>query len=183
MPTQLNHRRQTVWRAFLCFVSLAVLGLFAPSVWRAVSNARAAAATITVTTTDDDNTVNGNCTLREAILAANTDTAVDACTAGSGTDTIAFAIPGTGTHTIVPTSALPEITAPVIIDGTTQAGASCTTAGGLKIELNGENSGNFGLLITGGAEPFIRQGVSPAGFLSDENGAPRCWQTHPTIAA
>ncbi len=46
------------------------------------------AATITVSVTSDDNTVNGNCTLREAIIAANTDTAVDACPAGNGADTI-----------------------------------------------------------------------------------------------
>jgi CSLREA domain-containing protein len=49
---------------------------------------RALAATITVNTTADDNTVNGNCTLREAIIAANTNTAVDACPAGNDTDTI-----------------------------------------------------------------------------------------------
>jgi len=38
--------------------------------------------------TADDTLVNGNCTLREAIIAANTDTAVDACPAGSGADEI-----------------------------------------------------------------------------------------------
>ena len=48
----------------------------------------ARAATITVTVTSDDNIVNGNCTLREAIRAANTDTSVDACPAGNGADTI-----------------------------------------------------------------------------------------------
>src|SRR5574341_2072757 len=46
------------------------------------------AANITVTTTVDELNVNGNCSLREAIQAANTDTAVDACSAGSGADTI-----------------------------------------------------------------------------------------------
>jgi CSLREA domain-containing protein/uncharacterized repeat protein (TIGR01451 family) len=49
---------------------------------------RAASSVITVTTTLDDLTDNGNCTLREAIQAANTDTAVDACPAGSGEDVI-----------------------------------------------------------------------------------------------
>jgi CSLREA domain-containing protein len=62
---------------------------------RSVPIARAAA--ITVNTTADDNTVNGNCTLREAIRAANTDSAVDACPAGSGADTIILA---TGTYTL-----------------------------------------------------------------------------------
>jgi CSLREA domain-containing protein len=49
---------------------------------------RVQASTITVNTTDDDIDINGNCTLREAIRAANLDTAVDACPAGSGADTI-----------------------------------------------------------------------------------------------
>jgi len=50
--------------------------------------APAAGATITVTTALDDFTVNGNCSLREAIEAANTNAAVDACPAGTGADTI-----------------------------------------------------------------------------------------------
>jgi CSLREA domain-containing protein len=61
------------------------------------------AATITVSVTSDDNTVNGNCTLREAIRAANLNQPVDACPAGNGADTIdlpvgtyVLALPGTG---------------------------------------------------------------------------------------
>ena len=50
--------------------------------------ASAYAATITVTTFADNLTINGDCSLREAIQAANTNTAVDACPAGSGADTI-----------------------------------------------------------------------------------------------
>jgi CSLREA domain-containing protein len=48
----------------------------------------AQATTITVTTTADDILANGNCTLREAVIAANTDAPVDACPAGFGADTI-----------------------------------------------------------------------------------------------
>ncbi len=47
-----------------------------------------AATAITPTVFTDDATRNGNCTLREAIRAANTDRAEDACPAGSGADTI-----------------------------------------------------------------------------------------------
>lgn len=57
------------------------------------------ADTITVTTTADDVVVNGNCTLREAVIAANTDTAVDACAAGNGDDFITLP-PGTYVLTI-----------------------------------------------------------------------------------
>ncbi|MBE7472855.1 MAG: hypothetical protein DPW09_27460 [Anaerolineae bacterium] len=62
-------------------VLLAVLILIAPPVQ---------AATITVNTTTDENNNDGDCSLREAIIAANTDTAVDACLAGSGADTISL---------------------------------------------------------------------------------------------
>ncbi|MBL8094759.1 MAG: right-handed parallel beta-helix repeat-containing protein [Anaerolineales bacterium] len=51
----------------------------------------ATATTIQVTTTTDDRLNNGNCTLREAIIAANTDAAVDGCPAGSGADTVLLA--------------------------------------------------------------------------------------------
>ncbi len=48
----------------------------------------ARAATITVNTTTDELNSDGDCSLREAIRAANTDAAVDGCAAGSGADTI-----------------------------------------------------------------------------------------------
>jgi CSLREA domain-containing protein len=50
----------------------------------------ARAATITVNTTADENNVDGDCSLREAIIAANEDRAVDACPAGNGADTISL---------------------------------------------------------------------------------------------
>lgn len=61
------------------------------------------AATITVNTTTDENNTDGDCSLREAIIAANTDTAVDACPAGSGADTIVLAA-GTYSFTLAGTS-------------------------------------------------------------------------------
>lgn len=58
---------------------------------------------ITVNTLKDEMAVDGNCSLREAIQAANLDTAVDACPAGSGADTVylpagvyTLSIPGAG---------------------------------------------------------------------------------------
>src|SRR2546421_11460286 len=48
----------------------------------------ALAATITVNTTADELLTDGNCSLREAIQAANTDTAIDTCAKGSGADLI-----------------------------------------------------------------------------------------------
>ena len=52
---------------------------------------RALLSSITVTSLADNTTVDGQVTLREAIQAANTDSAVDGSTAGSGADTITFA--------------------------------------------------------------------------------------------
>lgn len=48
----------------------------------------AQAAMITVSTTTDEVNTDGDCSLREAVVAANTDAARDACTAGTGADVI-----------------------------------------------------------------------------------------------
>ena len=66
----------------------------------------------------------GDGSLRQAILNAN---------ARIGGDTITFAIPGSGIHSIAPATGLPAITDPVILDATTQPGY----AGTPLIELNG----------------------------------------------
>ena len=78
--------RNSLW-AFLRLVSASLLIAFAFP-WISGVPTGQATATITVTTTVDDITNNGNCTLREAIQAANLDQAVDKCPAGSGADTI-----------------------------------------------------------------------------------------------
>ena len=142
-------------RRLVSFVGKALVGLVpAMCAW---------GATITLNSTADAVTDDGVCTLREAILAANTNAAsgarVGECAAGSGSvvDTIVFNIPGPGVRTIAPASALPTITEAVVIDGYTQPGASTNTlATGtnavLLIELTGGNSaaGLSGLTISAG---------------------------------
>lgn len=64
------------------FIALLLVGMIIPT-----STARAGSS-ITVTTTSDELNQDGDCSLREAIVAANTDQAVDACPAGNGEDTI-----------------------------------------------------------------------------------------------
>jgi len=61
----------------------------------------AAIFTVTVDSFTDDLTTNGNCTLREAVTAVNTGTAVDACAAGSinTSDTNIISLPA-GTYTL-----------------------------------------------------------------------------------
>lgn len=55
------------------------------------------AATIIVDTTDDELNSDGDCSLREAIQAANNNSVVDACTAGTGDNTITLPA---GTYTL-----------------------------------------------------------------------------------
>lgn len=92
----------------------------------ATSSANPMFATIVVNSTADTAADDGVCTLREAIIAANTDTvsggAVGECAAGSGADTISFAGLAAGVQTITLTTELPPITAQVTIDGGTKSG-------------------------------------------------------------
>lgn len=92
-----------------------------------------AASTITVNSTADNQANDGACTLREAIVASNTDTAsgaaVGECAAGSGAgDLIEFDISGTGLKTIHISSGMPTITRTVTIDGYTQTDAVVNNA-------------------------------------------------------
>src|SRR3989304_3670300 len=73
------NRLQLVLRGFLVMALLAALPPTA-----------AHAASIVVNTTDDELNGDGDCSLREAITAANTNAAVDACIPGMGADTINF---------------------------------------------------------------------------------------------
>jgi CSLREA domain-containing protein len=59
----------------------------------AYASSPAWAATITVDSTADPGADDSDCTLREAITSTNTDTASGGCVAGSGADTITFALP------------------------------------------------------------------------------------------
>jgi CSLREA domain-containing protein len=75
----------------------------------------ALAATISVTTTVDNDTTDGFCSLREAILAANADLAHADCPAGSGADRIAFTVATPATITLA--ADLPIVTESLAIRG------------------------------------------------------------------
>lgn len=91
----------------------------------------ATALTLTVTSTNDS----GPGSLRQAITTANSTPAAD---------TIAFGI-STGQRVIVPQSTLPTITAPLIIDGSTQPGF----AGKPLIVLDGRQTGGTATGVNG----------------------------------
>ncbi|MEO1165481.1 MAG: CSLREA domain-containing protein, partial [Chloroflexota bacterium] len=123
-----------------------------------------AAITITVTTTADISAVDGVCSLQEAITAANINASVNECLhdGSAGTDTIEFAIGAPGsTQTIALASGLPTITEAVILDGTTQSGATgCNQITTPLIILDGT-------LTIGGVNGFL---VSAGGNNSEIRG-------------
>jgi CSLREA domain-containing protein len=134
----------------------------------------AEAATISPTTLADDNTVNGNCTLREAVRAANADAAIDACPAGSGTDTITLA-EGTYGLSVVGTGEAAAASGDLDItdsDGLTIAGNPAGTTVDAKgidrvFEVIGPATASFhALTITGGvagAGAFFGGGIEATG--------------------
>ncbi len=127
-------RTTTLWirRLFAIFLCLGIL--------LAWSGPGAHAAAIEVNTTADDDTVNSNCTLREAMLAAYLNVPKDECLAGGATDTISFDIDastdsgcnaGTGICTIQPATALPYLfgSGNITINGYSQGDAAAATGG------------------------------------------------------
>jgi hypothetical protein len=88
--------------------------------------------------------------LREAILNAN---------ATAGKDTITFNIPGAGVKVIALLVSLPEITDPIVIDGTTQPGY----AGSPLIELDGTLAPGDGLVIKAGGSTV--KGLAIGNFI------------------
>ncbi|GMU44728.1 MAG: CSLREA domain-containing protein [Xanthomonadales bacterium PRO6] len=112
------------------------------------------------------------CTLREAILLANSQ---------SGSDRIRFQIPGNGPHLINPVALLPVITGGLTIDGYSEDGATPNAAGEdgfdavLRIELNAAGLANglrictseavevSGIAFFAGTGPMIASRVNDTG--------------------
>ncbi|MCV6639465.1 right-handed parallel beta-helix repeat-containing protein [Candidatus Albibeggiatoa sp. nov. NOAA] len=92
---------------FLILFIASVVGIVLPNTTQA--------ATISVNTTDNESNSDGDCSLLEAIEAANTDAVVDACTSGSGDDTISLP---DGIYETKDAA----ISTNVTIDGTSEAG-------------------------------------------------------------
>ena len=128
--------------------------------------------TLTVNTADDtDDGVCSvlHCSLREAIILSN-------AIAGTQIVVIEFDIPGSGPYVIQPGSPLPNITAAVSIDATTQIGADCSAWPPiLTVILNGSSAGANvnGLYLAASnisIRGFVVAGFSGNGILIDGNG-------------
>ena len=102
--------------------------------------------------------INGNCSLRAAIMQAN---------ASVGVDTIHFNIPGSGPVTIEPNYLYDPITESLVIDGTTQPTYS---PGNPSLILSGSAMGAGGEGLTLVANGCIIRGLVIGGFIEDQNG-------------
>jgi CSLREA domain-containing protein len=113
-----------------------------------------------VTSFEDEVNADGDCSLREAIQAANTDAAVDACAAGHGAD--AIRLPA-GSYVLGSVGPL-EITGDLTLRG---AGAADTVIDGARLgrvfHVAGWNVELEGLTIQNGLAPFdggiLNQGI------------------------
>ena len=95
----------------------------------------------------------GTGSLRQAILDANV--ASPECEK----QTITFAIPGNGTHTIQPLSQLPPFDIQIVLDGYSQAGSKTNTASDgtnavITIELDGSMAGSSNGIVIGYDAPL-----------------------------
>ena len=146
-PAIRQKKSQSKWRT-IGLIGLCLLLL----IWL-VAQAVYAASTVTVNDVGDasdllagdgvcdaDLASGEQCTLRAAIEELN----------GQGADTtphqIHFNIPGSGPHRIEPSTDLPNIVVPMIIDGSTQPGAACPTAvlpANIQIVIDGINNDNI----------------------------------------
>lgn len=117
-----------------------------------------------VVTTDSGGTGGPDCTLRDAITAANTDTATGGCPAGNGADTIELPTSSTITLTevdndtsgLIGPNGLPSVTSVVTIRGTGTTVQRDDAEGTplfriLHVAAEGDLTLNF-LVVTGGAQ-------------------------------
>ena len=115
------------------------------------------AATISVNTLLDTAGLDGFCTLREAIVAANTDTAVNECPGGSAADTITFSV--SGVITLDSTLGQLEIGSNITLDGT-----------GQNVTLSGNGAVRV-LLVHTGTTLHLKQLTVANGHVADFPGA------------
>ncbi len=113
--------------------------------------------TITVTTTSDVIASDGLCSLREAIIAANTDSAFSDCPGGSGADTIIFS---------------PFLAQPTIF-ALTKSGANENSAQTGDLDISGT------LIISGMGTAIGQSGPGAGPIIIDGNGADRVLEILP----
>jgi len=132
---------------------------------------------VTVTTTADADATDGDCSLREAIIAVNQGSAYRECTpvSADAINRIDFAIPGAAgdVHIIEVASRLPAITQQVLLDGLSQPGADCGVwPPSLKVVLHSAANGAFnGLTLDPGSDGSLVRGLVINGFNNNQGYA------------
>lgn len=138
-------------RPVRCLVASLIVTLAAPL----------AGATIPVTLAADTDVDDGQCTLREAIFAANTDAAYHGCPAGSGPDRITFSV-------ATPTTIALSAGLPFILDTVTLRGP-----GADLLTIDGQGSHRLLAFVPAAASAWL--GVEDLtlahGFATDGGGA------------
>jgi CSLREA domain-containing protein len=143
----------------------------------------ASAATITVNNLSGTS-VAGQCTLRDAIQAANTDVAVQGCAAGSGPDTINFSVTGA-----IPLATQITISSSVTISGPGAASLTLATTGtnralylddtppsvvtisGVTFQGNPATTAAGGAIFHYGGALFVQDSVFTGNFSTAPGGA------------
>jgi hypothetical protein len=158
-----------LWSRFRSLLPIAGLLLWG------MAAAPTAGASIAVTPGAVDDVLNQNCSLVEAIIAANTDQPRDACPAGAGADTLNA--PGRFVLTTVPATAesrtgLPAITSVITIDNARISRASGAPAfrilqvvGGELTLVNGSVSGGSAVDCPDGGAAVCAGGILNTGVL------------------
>ena len=119
------------------------------------------AAVIAITSLSDIDESDDSCTLREAIVAANSDMFHHGCMSGSGADEIVWHLPGT----VELTSSLPIITSGVTVRGLGMATTRIDGGGSFRVfEFSGPANGNDVLAI---------ESMRVSGGLNRDGGAIR----------
>lgn len=156
MPTQ--PRRSLRWT-----ITLTMFVMVAVDVPAVTDHTARAATTIPVTTTSDVVAIDGSCSLREAVTAAETDVASNECPAGSGADTIELGVGAT--YALAAT--LPGITSELTIEGN---GGTIDAAGNGRVFVVTDTADLTiaDLTITGGAADR-GAGVHSEGVLAISN--------------
>ena len=166
-----NEPRRTRRLALPLLVSLALAGVLALGPVVQAENARSR-ATIVVNTGDDENNTDGDCSLREAVVAANTNAAVDGCAAGDADgDVITFS----DLFFIALDPSLGEITITddVRIDGSVGGNAAAIDGGGATRIFNVDAAGGAGSQQAVAFRSLsLSNGNSTAGIAAGVSSAP-----------
>jgi CSLREA domain-containing protein len=142
-----------------------------------LATAPAFADYVVTTDSDADDGGDGHCSLREAIIAVNSQADYHECTSSNvGESFVSFAIaPDLGeVHEIQLGAALPTVTHFIGIDGTTQSGTSCAPTPNVRVQITNPSALAIdGIVLDAGSATSDVRGLAISGFASSEQAGLR----------